>query len=63
MLTHIQRFSSAAATIMLVTYGIEVVNSDDKYISAAETAVRNVSKAFRPGAFLVDTIPARELYK
>ena len=53
-----QLCSFSTASIMLVTYGIEVIDSDDKYIAAAETAVGNVSEAFRPGAFLVDTIPA-----
>ncbi|KAJ6597635.1 cytochrome P450, partial [Mycena vulgaris] len=46
------------ALIMNVTYGIEVLSSNDPYIKIAEEAMHGVSVAYVPGTFLVDTIPA-----
>lgn len=51
--------STAAATIMRVAYGIQVDDSGDRYIAAAEEAMDSLSQAGVPGAFLVDTIPIR----
>jgi cytochrome P450 len=46
-----------AATIMKIGYGIAVQESDDPYISVAETASDGVTQAGIPGAFLVDLAP------
>ena len=51
--------SMAASTIMRVTYGIEVQERNDIYISAAERAVDTMSVAGLPGAFIVDSLPIR----
>ncbi|KAK7062611.1 hypothetical protein VNI00_000099 [Paramarasmius palmivorus] len=50
------RFNSAS-TIMNVTYGIEIEEEDDHYITVAETALEGMAKAAHPGAFLVDIFP------
>ncbi|KAE9389422.1 cytochrome P450 [Gymnopus androsaceus JB14] len=50
------RFNSAS-TIMNVTYGIEVQDEDDHYITVAETALDGMAKAANPGAFFVDIFP------
>ena len=47
----------AAASIMRVAYGIEVLDTNDQYISVAEEALGNLSDACNPGSFLVDLIP------
>ena len=44
---------------MRVTYGIEVMETDDIYIEAAEKAVKTAIKTGVPGAFLVDSFPIR----
>ncbi|KAJ7894417.1 cytochrome P450 [Mycena olivaceomarginata] len=46
-----------AALVMNVTYGINVLPSNDPYIRLAEDAMHAISIAGVPGAFLVDTIP------
>ncbi|KAF9044301.1 cytochrome P450 [Panaeolus papilionaceus] len=47
-----------AATIMQVTYGYSVKDSEDPYILNAEAALEGFNEAGHPGAFLVDLIPA-----
>ena len=42
---------------MKITYGIDVQESDDPYISTAEEAADGFNEAGVPGAFLVDTFP------
>jgi len=51
--------SLAASTIMRVTYGIEVKETNDIYITAAEKAVHTMSATANPGSFVVDTLPIR----
>ena len=50
-------FSTFAATIMKIGYGIAVQDSDDPYISMAEVAFTGASEAAIPGAFWVDMFP------
>ena len=50
-------FSTFAATIMKIGYGIAVQESDDPYISLAEVAFTGASDAAIPGAFWVDMFP------
>jgi len=50
-------FSTFAATIMSVAYGITVTESGDPYISRAEESLEGLSIAGVPGTFLVDFIP------
>ena len=50
-------FSTFAATIMKIGYGIAVQDSDDPYISMAEVAFTGASEAAIPGAFWVDIFP------
>jgi len=49
--------SAFAATILSVAYGITIKDSDDPYISIAETALNGFAIAGTPGAFLVDYLP------
>jgi hypothetical protein len=42
---------------MQVTYGIEVKESYDPYISLAQEALNGLNEATAPGAFLVDFFP------
>ena len=46
----------------MITYGYSVKENDDPYMKIVEAAVDGFSETLRPGAFLVDTIPSRELY-
>ncbi|KAJ3886163.1 cytochrome P450 [Lentinula edodes] len=55
LLEHL-KFNSAS-TIMNVTYGIEIQDEDDRYVTVAETALDGMAKAANPGAFLVDIFP------
>ncbi|KAK0211153.1 cytochrome P450 [Desarmillaria ectypa] len=55
LLEHLRH--NSASTIMNVTYGIEVSDEDDRYISVAEKALDGMAKAAHPGAFLVDIFP------
>ncbi|KAF7368863.1 Cytochrome P450 [Mycena venus] len=47
----------AGEIIMSVAYGIDVLPSDDPYITLAHKAVYTFSIAFVPGLYLVDTFP------
>ena len=51
--------SSAAATIMRITYGIEIEEYNDPNVTAAELAVQHFADAGTPGAFMVDIFPIR----
>ncbi|KAF8895096.1 cytochrome P450 [Infundibulicybe gibba] len=53
--THIR--TVAAAIIMAIVYGHNVLSMDDKYVSIAEKAVKAASEALLPGVSLVNTIP------
>ncbi|EDR09338.1 uncharacterized protein LACBIDRAFT_248749 [Laccaria bicolor S238N-H82] len=46
-----------ASTIMSVSYGLPVLESNDPYITLAEEALRGVAEAGIPGTFLVDLLP------
>ena len=50
---------NAAGTIMKITYGIDVADPNDRYITVAEAALDGMAKAASPGAFLVDMLPIR----
>jgi len=51
-------FSSAfTATILSVAYGITIKDSDDPYISTAETALNGLADAGIPGTYWVDYLP------
>jgi hypothetical protein len=45
-----------------ITYGYKVSNKHDRFVALAEKVVADVTSALVPGAFLVDTIPAREAF-
>lgn len=47
----------AGETIMSIAYGIKVQPKNDPHITTAERALRTLSTAAVPGAFLVDAIP------
>ncbi|KAK1220118.1 hypothetical protein PQX77_017157 [Marasmius sp. AFHP31] len=53
----INHLRNSASTIMNVTYGIEIADEEDHYITVAETALEGMAKAAHPGAFLVDIFP------
>jgi hypothetical protein len=42
---------------MNVTYGIEIDDDKDRYMTVAEFALDGMAKAAHPGAFLVDIFP------
>ena len=42
---------------MKITYGIDVQESDDPYVSLAEEALNGLDEAVIPGAFWVDLFP------
>ena len=46
----------------MITYGYSVKENDDPYMKIVEAAVDGFSETLRPGAFLVDIIPSRELF-
>ena len=46
---------------LVVTYGYSVKEGYDPYVEIVEAGVDGFSETLRPGAFLVDTIPSREL--
>ncbi len=50
-------YSSFASTIMRISYGIQVEDENDQYVTAVETGVATFNEAFVPGAFLVETFP------
>ncbi|KIJ94934.1 hypothetical protein K443DRAFT_11723 [Laccaria amethystina LaAM-08-1] len=45
------------STIMSITYGLPVLESDDPYITLAEEVLQGASEAGIPGTFLVDLLP------
>ena len=45
------------ATFMKVSYGIDVRESDDPYISLTEESLHGITEASIPGAFWVDFFP------
>ncbi|THU77011.1 cytochrome P450, partial [Dendrothele bispora CBS 962.96] len=47
----------AGTLILSITYGITARPSSDPFIQAAEVALKSVTEAARPGAFLVDQFP------
>ncbi|KAJ7256294.1 cytochrome P450 [Mycena rebaudengoi] len=47
----------AGELIISITYGIDVLPSNDPYISLAEKAMHGLSVAIAPGRFLVDSMP------
>ena len=49
--------SAIGSTIMSMTYGVDVKETDDPLIGLAEAATESASQAIIPGAFLVDMIP------
>ncbi|KAF5366453.1 hypothetical protein D9758_009803 [Tetrapyrgos nigripes] len=52
------KFRYMAGTLILsITYGITAQPSSDPFIEAAEVALKSVTEAARPGAFLVDQFP------
>ncbi|KAI0753307.1 CyP450 monooxygenase [Daedaleopsis nitida] len=46
-----------AATILRISYGIEIKDETDEYVLVNEAALMVFSQAFMPGAFLVETFP------
>ncbi|KZT20540.1 cytochrome P450 [Neolentinus lepideus HHB14362 ss-1] len=54
----LQHLSLASAAIILdVTFGLNVVSKDDPFVAMADVAMKGMSTASVPGAFLVETIP------
>lgn len=51
---------NAASLVMKVTYGIQISETNDPYVSIARTALEGAAVATSPGAFLVNFIPLRE---
>lgn len=49
--------SMAGATILSISYGIQIQHENDPYVETSEEAVNSVITAGVPGAFLVDSIP------
>ncbi|KAI0267099.1 cytochrome P450 [Gloeopeniophorella convolvens] len=49
---------SIGAIIILMTYGYEVLESGDTFVRLVDIAMSNLNEVVRPGAFLVDAIPA-----
>ncbi|KAF5359346.1 hypothetical protein D9756_003621 [Leucocoprinus leucothites] len=47
-----------AATILKITYGIDIQEKDDPFVNAAEVINRSLAEAGNPGSFLVDLFPA-----
>lgn len=46
---------------MSVAYGIEATERKDMYLDIVETALLGLQNAARPGAYLVDFLPIREI--
>lgn len=55
--------SAFAASIMKVTYGIEVKDSSNEYVHIAEEVITGFNEAAQPGHFLVDNIEWRKCGK
>lgn len=49
--------SLAGATTLALAYGLEIQQTDDRYLQIAERAVIGLAETFVPGRFLVDSIP------
>ncbi|KAF9545038.1 cytochrome P450 [Agrocybe pediades] len=47
----------AGETIMAISYGIQVKEENDPYVTTAEAALHGLCMAALPGAFLVDALP------
>ena len=45
----------------MIGYGYSVKENDDPYVEIVEAAVDGFSETLKPGAFLADMIPFREL--
>ena len=58
ILRHRCTSSTFAATILPISYGIEVTDEDNPYVRVVERGMELFSRAFVPGAFLVETFPA-----
>ena len=43
---------------MRISYGVEVAEENDPYVTAVEEGVATFNLAFVPGAFLVETFPS-----
>ncbi|OSC99371.1 CyP450 monooxygenase [Trametes coccinea BRFM310] len=54
-LTHIRRMF--ASSIARFTYGVEIPEDDDEYLTMAEEALESFNQAFIPGKYLVETLP------
>ena len=52
--------SSTIATVMRTVYGIEVTDSNDKYVKIAMEAGSALFDTLIPGKFLVDILPICE---
>ena len=52
-----QSLSLYAASILKVTYGIEVKSEDDAYVGMIEAAFEGILEGFVVGRYLVDTMP------
>lgn len=44
---------------MEIAYGLDIKSHEDKFLQAAEHAMKHAQKTMVPGAFLVDTFPIR----
>ena len=42
---------------MEMTYGMDIKSHEDKFLRAAERAMKHIGDTIVPGAFLVDTFP------
>ena len=55
-------YRHAGQLIMMSVYGIQVGSRDDRFIQVAQNVMDAVSEAAKPGAWLVDMFPIRELF-
>ena len=46
-----------AATIIRITYGIEIEDHNDPNVAAVELAMQHLADVGTPGAFMVDILP------
>ena len=51
--------SAIASLVMEVTYSLNIITTEDRFLRAAIDAGRVVKRAMVPGAFLIDTLPIR----
>lgn len=49
--------SSFGASILKVTYGLEISDPSDEHLSTAEETTRGLSEAFIPGKYWLDMFP------